>query len=411
MRLIDGTGASPVERATVIVRGETIEAAGPADRVPVPEGAAIHRLAGATVLPGLIDLHVHLRSGASDRLRLGAGAVPSHLDMALPLIGIKGYARARRALRMGITTLRDVGDVGHLGVSLRDAIEDGIVEGPRIVACGQNLTATGGAADYIPDWLERVDVEGRVTDSVDGVRKAVRRQIKNRVDWIKFFATGTFGDGGEQDFTDEEIQAMVDEAHARGRKVCAHCCFARGTRTAVRAGVDSVEHGSDLTDEIAGAMAERGTVLVPTISVFHGIAHEGREAGLADSLVETGKSILDRHVRSFRTAMAAGVTIAMGSDCGNAVTPHGTNARELALMVRYGMKPMDAILASTRTAAALLNRNDSLGTVEPGKLADLIVVDGDPLDDIAVLQDPARILLVLRSGAIHADRTANGSKP
>lgn len=301
---------------------------------------------------------------------------------------------------MGFTTLRDVGDVGDVAVSLRDAINTGIVAGPRILASGPNFTATGGSGDYMPDWLTRTDVETRVIDGVEGVRKAVRRNVKHKTDWIKFFATGTFGDGGDQDFTDEEMSAICDEAHRKGKYVCAHACFEKGTLAAVNAGVDTIEHGSRLDQEIIDAMLERGTVLVPTIYIFQAIVDDGPAQGMRPSAVAAAKATLERHVESFRNAREAGVPIAMGSDCGNAVTPHGANAIELELMVRYGMTEMEAISSATSGAAAALRISDETGTIEPGKSADIIVVNGDPLADIAILKDRNKIEMVMKEGAI-----------
>jgi imidazolonepropionase-like amidohydrolase len=397
-RLIDGTGRAPSSGCTVLVRGGTIERIAYGESVDLPPSTLVFDAAGKTILPGLIDLHVHLRSGPTDRMRLGSGDVPTHLDMALTMIGIRAYARARQTLRMGFTTLRDVGDVGNLAVSLRDAVRAGIVEGPRILASGPNLTTTGGTADYIPDWLVRTDTESRVVDGLEGVRRAVRRNIKNKTDWIKFFATGTFGEGGDQDFTDDEMQAMVDEAHAKGKLVCAHACFAKGTLAAVKAGVDSIEHGSNLTDEIIELMVQKGTVLVPTIYIFYSILHNGRKSAMGDAAIATAQRIFDNHVSSFQKAIAAGVPIAMGSDCGNAVTEHGTNAFELELMVRYGMSPMDAIVSATYAAAKTLRLADRIGTIEERKVADLLVVDGDPLADIRILQDKTKICHVMKDG-------------
>ncbi len=399
--LIDGSGAAPVADAMVVVRQGRIAAAGSRQALSVDPAIARIDLPGATLMPGMIDLHVHLRGGPDDRMRLGGGDVPTHLDMSLPTLALRGFARARRTLEMGFTTLRDVGDVGRLAVSLRDAVAAGTVEGPRIVACGPNLTATGGSGDYIPDWLERTDVESRVVDGVEGMRLAVRRNVKNGTDWIKFFATGTFGDGGDQDFSDAEMAALCDEAHARGKRVCAHCCFPRGTLAAVRAGIDTVEHGSRLNDEIIDEMLARGTALVPTIFIFDAIATQGAASGMKQGAIDVARRTLDEHVDSFRRAMAAGVKIAMGSDCGNAVTEHGDNAAELELMVRHGMAPMDALVAATRGAAEVLGLDDRIGRLAPRMEADLVAVDGDPLADISILKDPARIALVMKGGEIH----------
>jgi imidazolonepropionase-like amidohydrolase len=406
--LVDGTGGSPRERTAILVEDGRIAGIHGEDFAPGRTCRTIDAT-GMTVLPGLIDMHLHFRCGPSDRLRLGAGDVPSHIDMSVPMITLKAMERARRTLEMGFTTVRDVGDVANIAVAMRDAIAMGLAAGPRIAASGPNYTVTGGSGDYVPDWLVRTDVESRVISGIEGCREAVRRNLKNKTDWIKFFATGTFGDGGEQDFTDAEMAVMVEEAHRRGKRVCAHACFEQGTLAAVRAGVDTIEHGSRLDAGIIEEMLKRGTVLVPTIYIFQAIVDNGRATGMKASAISAAEALLETHVESFRLAMRSGVAIATGSDCGNAVTRHGTNATELELMVRYGMSEMDAIVASTRSAARALGFEDMIGTVEKGKLADIVLVAGDPLKNIALLKDRGNIRYVLQSGRVAAMAPVQGT--
>lgn len=409
-QLIDGEGGAAVAESVVLVDGARIAAAGPADSVLVPEGAARIDLTGRTILPGLMDTHIHLKMGLDDPWKVKALKVPIDLDMPLTLIGIKGFARARQALRMGFTTLRDVGDTGHLGVSLRDAIDAGIVEGPRIVACGENFSATGGTTDFLPDWISRNDVASRLADGPDELRRMVRSLVKNRVDWVKFIATGTIGPTAiAQEYTDEEIAVIVSESHDRGKPVCAHACYEQGAYALARAGVDSIEHGCELNAEIVELMVEKGIYLVPTLYLFHAIVEDGAALGIPDALIALARAKLERHVASFRLALEAGVQISCGTDIGSPACPHGTSARELALMVQFGMTPMQAIVAATKTSARMLGRESDLGSLTEGKLADLVVVAGDPLDDIAVLESAERIELVIKDGAIVADRTQRGA--
>jgi imidazolonepropionase-like amidohydrolase len=402
-RIVDGLGGPPVEDACVVLRNNKIHAILKNEQV---EGEGFRRIdaSGKTILPGLMDMHIHLRMGPDDSWKMGPMKVPVHLDLPLTSIGIRGFSRARQALHAGFTTIRDVGCVGNLGQSLRDAIDGGIVEGPRIVACGTNFGATGGTTDYIPDWLKRTDVDGRLIDGVDEIRRMVRSLVKNRVDWVKFFATGTYGAKSiTQEYTDQEIAAIMEEAHARGKPVCAHACYAKGTLAIVKAGIDSVEHGSDLTDEIIELMLEKGTYLVPTMYVFHANAYDGEAYGMPSELIAIARAKCEDHVLSYQKALKAGVKMVAGSDIGAPVCPHGTSAREISLLVKYGMSPMEAIVAATRTAAQMIKRDD-LGTLEVGKLADLVVVDGNPLEDITILENPDRISIVMKDGVTHVDR-------
>lgn len=409
-QLIDGEGGAPVPESVVLLDGARIVGAGPAGSVPIPEGTARIDVSGKTILPGLMDTHIHLKMGLDDPWKVKALKVPIDLDMPLTLIGIKGFARARQALQMGFTTLRDVGDTGHLGVSLRDSIDAGLIEGPRIVACGENFSATGGTTDFLPDWISRNDVPSRIADGPDELRRMVRSLVKNRVDWVKFIATGTIGPTAiAQEYTDEEIAVIVEESHDRGKPVCAHACYEQGAHALARAGVDSIEHGCELNDEIVQLMLDKGIFLVPTLYLFHAIVEDGAALGIPAALVELARVKLEKHVASFQLALQASVQIACGTDIGSPACAHGTSARELALMVQFGMSPMQSIVAATKTSARMLGRESDLGSLTEGKLADLVVVAGDPLHDIGVLESAERIELVFKDGAIVADRTQRGA--
>jgi imidazolonepropionase-like amidohydrolase len=400
-RLVDGSGRNPIADTTVLVEGKAIFETGRKSKVKIPEGCRVIDVSGKTVMPGLMDLHVHLSMGERDVLVPSAGLPPT-LGQSLTSIGIKGFAHARKSLDMGFTTLRDVGDVGFLSVALRDAIATGMVEGPRIVASGQFLTTTGGHADALPCWVKRGDEEPNVADGGEGVLKAVRRQIKMKTDWIKFFATGGIMDPWDvQEFSDEEIQTIVNEAHDKDRRVCAHCMHPKGTLAAVRAGIDTVEHGSNLTGKIIDLMLKKGTFLIPTIYAPYANVHRGPEYGLPKVYTDRCRPVFESHVKSFQMAQKAGVKMALGTDCGYTPCVHGTNAFELELLVKYGMSPMDALVCATRNAAEALGMGERLGTLEKGKWADLIVIDGDPLKDIGVLQKKEKIVLVMMEGSIY----------
>lgn len=405
--LIDGSGRDPQPQTTVVIKDTRIAWTGPDKQAPLTKDTRIIDAAGRTVMPGLIDLHVHLSYGRSDPSFWARGLLPPLMEHPLPLIGIKGFARARRTLEMGFTTLRDVGDIGNLAISVRDAINSGTVEGPRIVASGPYLCATSGHGNSMPPWLKRTDMATNVADGVDAVLRFVREQVYLKTDWIKVVATGggTVNVWDEEQFTDAEMNAIVSEAHRKARRVCAHCIQSKGTLQAVRAGVDTVEHGAILTEEIVELMAQKRTFLVPTLSAIFGLAEHGLERGLSPERVENARANAQRLQKSARMALEAGVPIACGTDCGFTPPDHGDNAYELELLVsKLGMTPMQAIVTATSQSAAALQWQDRLGTVEPDKLADLIVVNEDPLNDIRALQQKANIALVMKDGAVCVDR-------
>ncbi len=392
--LIDGTGAVPRRDMAILVKGDRIDRVDTARALPRPEGAETLDLSGRTVLPGLIDCHDHLTLEVNGEWKYRA-VLRTPVDA-----GILGTVNARRTLRAGFTTVRDLGDDGGASVSLRRAIDMGIVEGPRLLTAREMLSITGGHGDDLNGFRSdltlagRGDLESAICNSPDECRAAVRFQVKFGADLIKIAATGgvlSSGDElGARQFSDEELRAIVGEAHALGRKVAAHAHGTAGIKAAVLAGVDSIEHGSILDDEAIRLMKEHGTFLVPTLVAGEAVYAGATSGRLPDYAVAKALAVWPMMQRSFRKAQAAGVKIAFGTD--SAVTPHGQNAHEFELMVKYGMQPMDAVVAATRNAAELLGRAKDLGTLEPGKYADLVAFDGDPIKDIAVLKKPATVL-------------------
>jgi imidazolonepropionase-like amidohydrolase len=387
-RIIDGLGQL-LERGEVEVDGATISYAGP-ERSGAPGDSVLYDLDGRTVLPGLIDTHCHFAGGDYD---------PAHEFDSLPMAVLRTVPVVKRVLEAGFTTVRPAGSRDHLDLEIRDAIKQGVIPGPRVVACGRGITMTGG-------HLNEIAVE---VDGVDAVRREVRAHIKRGVDSIKILALSGGVSTPNQDvqaeqFTFEEVEAAIYEAHKAGRTVLGHAIGEQGIMNGIRAGIDSIDHGIFLTEEACDLMKQKGIFYVPTFGPFYYYT----ERRLAEPWrIARAEPIKERHAQSFRMALEKGLTFAMGSDCGFASRfPNGENALEIELMVRHGMSPMDALVASTGNAARLLRLDQVTGSVTPGKLADLIVVDADPLEDITALQH--QISLVMKEGVVHVDRT--GSK-
>lgn len=396
-RVIDGSGGAARVGVDVLVQGGRIAAIGEA--LAAPPDALVIDLGGRTLLPGLIDAHTHLlHEMAGSHAEDVAGAVQdSDADLAL-----RGIAHARATLLAGFTTVRDVGGTEAIR-SLRDAIAAGHVSGPRILAANHAIGITGGHCDHTNGLRADVfggaaDYRSGVADGPDELRKAVRHQIKRGADVIKVCATGgvlSTGDGvGDPQLTPAELAAIVDEAGRAGRKVAAHAHGTEGIKDAVRAGVHSIEHGSLLDAAAIALMKRHGTFLVPTVHVGSFVEQAAASGALAPESAAKARFIAPRMRDSFARAVRAGVKIAFGTDAG--VFPHGDNAREFAIMVELGMTPGAAIVAATRDAAELLGLRD-LGQIRAGFIADLVVVDGDPLVDIRALGRPA---LVIQGGQL-----------
>jgi len=385
VRLIDGTGQT-IERATVVIRGTTIAAVGSDRDLSVPRGATRIDGRGLTLLPGLIDCHVHLCLGAEpDVVDTITKETPS-------LTLLKSSRSARRTLEAGFTTVRDVGARDHSIFTLKHAIDTGLVSGPRIVGAGLVICMIGGHARFI----------GQEVEGVQQVRVAVRAQIAAGAAVIKVIASGgvlTPGTSPDQaQMTEEELHAAVDEAGRAGRKVAAHAHGSAGMKNAVRAGVRSIEHATLMDEEAAAMMKQLGVFMVPTLSALATTASCRLGCGVPDSARDKAKSMTRRHAVSFKNALKDGIQIAMGTDAGTPFNFHGENAQELERMVAFGMSPMQAILASTSVAASLIGIQDQVGTVERGKLADLLLFKGNPLRRIDLLRDHGRIVGVMQAG-------------
>ena len=370
--------------------------AGPSDHVRIVD------LRQEYVLPGLIDCHVHLTGPQISKDSQLEGVTETD-EGALA----DGVLHAARTLAAGFTTVRDAGGELQAVLALRDGIKDGRIKGPRMVVAGEPLSSTGGHADqngYRPDIFQKPGIG--ICDGADECRHAVRYEVKYRVDLIKIMATGGVLDdsaaGTDQQFTDDELRAIVQTAHSLGRKVAAHAHGLRGIRAAVLAGVDSIEHGTYLDDDTARLMKARGTYLVPTLMAGREVTEKAKTPGYFPPAVQVKAqavgAIMGPHLRR---AHDAGVKIAFGTD--TAVSPHGLNAQEFALMVKNGLSPMEAIEAATVNAADLLGLHDQAGTVETGKPADLIAVQGDPVQDVTKLE---QVAFVMKGGQIYKSAVA-----
>ncbi|HET9084960.1 MAG TPA: amidohydrolase family protein [Candidatus Limnocylindrales bacterium] len=391
VRVFDPEAGTAAERQAITFEGDTVVAIADAVGEP-PEGA--HDLRGATVLPGLIDAHVHV---ASDTSRSpGFGPPPAQHGEPPRPAGVAQYilaATADRFLRSGFTTVRDVGAYDDEVLALRVAIDNQLVSGPRVYTCGRIISATAPGGEIFQSMY-------READGPWEMRKAVREQLKRGAEFIKFMATGArsvvLEDPEPPQMTLEEMRAIVDEAHRMGKRVAAHAEGLEGTRWALEAGADTIEHGLALHREpmLLDDMAERGTVLVPTISTFHDLAE--RFANIFPAvLVEQAKRQLEEAMRTVDTARRAGVTIALGYDSG----PPGSSAQELMRLLEAGLSVSEGLRAATSGGAAALGRGD-LGRLAVGSRADAVAVDGRPDEDPTVLTRPEAIRLVVGRGRV-----------
>jgi imidazolonepropionase-like amidohydrolase len=401
-RLIDGTGAPPVEGATVVVADGRIGEI-KTDGEPAPAGALEIDLEGRTLMPGLVDAHVHVSAFDMPRALKGQEAVAPEVRHHLIAQGL------RRMLRMGITTVRDVGAFGDDLLHARQAIRLGAIPGPRVLACGRIVSATSAGGRHFAGMY-------READGPDEMRKATREQFRRGADFIKIMTTGArsceLENSSPLQITRDELAAVVDEAHRMGYRVAAHCEGLDGTRLAIEEGVDTIEHGLELHRAAAllEELARSGRVLVPTLSCFFHVS-ENRGSQWAPGLVRLAHKQLEEAHRTVEAARRAGVRIAMGFDS----QPHGQSALELVRMCRAGLTPMEGIVAATTGSAAACGLDEHVGAVARGMAADLLVVDGDPLEDPNVLLDADRIWLVVQSGrpaagaALETDLAALGA--
>ncbi len=393
--MLDVKAGKMLDNVTVVIDGDKITSvSGGGSQSDSQAGARIINLPNATLLPGLIDAHTHLTSDPTFGYQ--------ELGVSIPKEALIGAKNARITLEAGFTTVRNVGASGYTDIALRDAINEGMIPGPRIMASGPALSITGGHCDQnlLPyEWHARSD---GAADGVEGVQHKVREIIKYGADVIKVCATGGVLSKGDDprasQYTLEEMKAIVADAHRLGRKVAAHAHGAQGIAWASEAGVDSVEHGSYIDDAGIAMMKKNGTYLVPTLYLADWMRENAVKIGLPAMYATKMKDVTAVSRQNIKKAFNAGVKIAFGTDA--AVYPHGLNAHEFAVYVQIGMTPLQAIQTATVNAADLLGWS-KIGSIENGNFADIIAVNGDPLKDVTLLQDP---VMVMKGGTVYKQK-------
>ena len=384
--LIDGKGGAPEPHRGILFGGGKIIDILPMDKVP--EDCTVHDYSAGTVMPGMINAHIHLDMPPV------ADPFPWFRDRTDAEKILACLARLEKYLASGVTYVRSLGCENYIDVKFRNAIRAGMVKGPGIVCAGPNLCMTGGHGWGI----------GIQCDGVDECRKAARTVIRNDVDCVKLMATGGVMtpnvEPGSQQFTYDEMRVIIEEAHKAGKKTASHAQGEHGIKDAVAAGIDSIEHGIFLTDEIIEMMLKNGTFLVPTLVAPYYISKNGLAGGIPEFAVRKSDKIGPSHLESFKKAYTAGVRIALGTDAGTPFNLHEKTWFELNQMIELGVKPMDAIIAATSNAAELLGISESYGTIEKGKMADIIVLDSNPLESIGALAD---VKAVFKHGELYVN--------
>lgn len=406
--LIDGTGKPPVDDAIVIIKDSKIEAVGKKGQIDIPQGDNVKIIdaTGKIVMPGLIDSHLHMGLLGQSREFYSMPIYYNCLDIAM-----KAVPALKRTLEMGITTIRDGGSGwGWMEVALKNAINRGDIIGPRYLTTGYHLTVTGGHGYFLPPWLAKfapAEQTGMFCDGPEEWRKAARLNISNGTDNVKlvasrgFLSAGLRGDAPPMaaPASVEEMRAAVEEAHKMGKKVFAHANGPKAIMNAIEAGVDSIVHGFYMDERCAEMMVKRNIILEPTTLCIRLVRDYGK-GEMLDSMVERAAAYWQIKEKEFKMILEKGVTISFASDMGCPYLYHGENAKELVSCVELGMKPMDAIVSATKNAAKAVGLDDHIGTIEKGKIADIIMIDGDPLKNMKILHEEEKIKMVMKEGKI-----------
>ncbi len=393
-RVWDGTDSKPHEGWSVLVRGSQISAVGPRASMEVPTDATTIELPGTTLMPGMIEAHSHMLLHPYNETQWNDQVL--HEPEALRVARAVNHAKA--TLMAGFTTARDLGTegAGYADVGLKMAINQGIIPGPRMVVVTRAIVVTGeyGPKGFTTEYADQIPQGAEEADGIDGISRVVRDQIKHGADWIKVYADYGWGPNGETrpGFTEDELKLVVNIANSSGRQVAAHATSDEGIRRAVLAGVHTIEHADNGTPEIFKLMKQHDVCLVPTLAATESLQEQRGSYKFGDPLTPA----LQHKQASFKAALDAGVTICSGSDVG--VFSHGDNGKEVQLLVQFGMKPIDALMAATSNDARMLGMDDRIGSVKPGLFADLVALEGDPTVDINAVRN---VKFVMKNGVVY----------
>lgn len=411
-RLVDGTGAAPVDDAAVVIRDGRIAYVGPVAGAPqVPPDARTIDARGGTIMPGLVEAHFHPTYFNVAELQ--------DLDIKYPVeyVTLLAAVNAKLALECGYTSARSGGSLFNIDVWLKKAIENDLVPGPRLAASGREICGVGGLMDWNPDF-RKIGMEGLVllVNGPDEARAAVRKLVKDGVEWVKTYPTGDAAAPDTNDhhtlcMTFDEMHAVVATAHNHNMKVTGHCRANEGIKNALRAGYDSIEHGTFMDAEALDMLLSRDVPVVPGLQFELASVERGPEFGLPQAVIDGHQETLEAGAESARMILKAGGRIGLGGDYGFAWNPHGEYAKELTFFVNYvGFTPLETIKCATKTGAEIMGRGDELGTLEAGKIADVLVVDGDVLADISILERRPYIA-VMQGGVVKAGELAGRDNP
>lgn len=407
-QLISGTGASPVPNAMLVIRDGRIVHAGPATAAPhLPPDTVRIDARGGTIMPGLVEAHFHATYFNIAALE--------DLDIKYPVeyVSLLSSVNARLALECGYTAARSGGCLFNVDVWLKRAIEEDLIAGPRLASSGREICSAGGLMDWNPEF-RKIGMEGLVfiINGQEDARKAVRALVKDGIEWVKTYPTG---DAASPDINDhhtlcmtfDEMNAVVQTAHNHKLKVTGHCRATEGIKNALRAGYDCIEHGTFMDDEALDLLLERDVPCVPALYFEKASVEHGAEFGLPQVVIDGHQETLDGGIESARRILRAGGRLGMGGDYGFGWNPHGDYARELTFFVNdVGLTPLEVITCATKTGAEIMGRGNEFGTLEPGKLADVLVVDGDVIENIAILEDRTKFIAVMQGGVIKAGQLA-----
>jgi imidazolonepropionase-like amidohydrolase len=407
-QLVDGTGRAAVPDAALVVENGRIAYAGPAARAPqVPAETRRIDARGGTILPGLVEAHFHATYFDVAALE--------DLDIKYPVeyVTLLAARNARLALECGYTAARSGGSLFNIDVWLKKAIENDIAPGPRLASSGREICGVGGLMDWNPDF-RKIGMEGLVLliNGADEARAAVRKLVKDGIEWVKTYPTGDAAAPDSNDhhtlcMTFDEMHAVVATAHNHGLKVTGHCRATEGIKNALRAGYDTLEHGTFMDEEALELLLQKNTPVVPALYFEYASIERGPEFGLSQRVIDGHQETLEGGAESYRRILKAGGRLGMGGDYGFGWNPHGDYARELTFFVNYvGFTPLETITCATRTGAEIMGHDREFGTLEAGKLADVLVVEGDVLGDISLLEDRHRFIAVMQGGVVKAGTSA-----